>query len=284
MYVVQRCPGPAVAPFVDVMGYFAVDGPDVRERVIPTGGLQLLVNLQEDELRTYDEDGAGTVHRSGGAVLQGAQSQPQVIDTRQQRAIVLVSFTPGGAYPFFAAPPSATAGHLVSLDDLWGRDGEVLRERLLEVRDDPRELLRRLEQILVERSARPMEPDHGMRHAATALEVGFRVTDVADQLGIGTRSLARRFTEQVGLTPKRFARVRRFQRALASLPADGPPDWARVAAECGYYDQSHLIRDFHDFAGLSPSAYVAHAPREQNHVPLHPDRARPAAVPEHAAT
>ncbi|WP_433550781.1 helix-turn-helix domain-containing protein [Micromonospora zamorensis] len=95
---------------------------------------------------------------------------------------------------------------------------------------------------------------------------------LADELGWSRRHLASRFRQEVGLPPKMAARLLRFQRAYAVLTDRGPTagapagadqpevgavDWATVATRCGYYDQSHLIRDFHQFAGATPTALLA---------------------------
>ena len=77
----------------------------------------------------------------------------------------------------------------------------------------------------------------------------------------------RAFEARVGLTPKRFARLLRFQRVIAHA-ARGRADWARVAADCGYYDQSHLVHEFRALSGLTPSAYAPRSPGDRNHVIL----------------
>jgi AraC-like DNA-binding protein len=72
----------------------------------------------------------------------------------------------------------------------------------------------------------------------------------------------------VGLTPKLFCRVRRFQRVLRRIGTGRPVEWAAVAVDCGYFDQAHFIRDFHAFSGINPSAYLAGRTEHLNHVPL----------------
>jgi AraC-like DNA-binding protein len=72
----------------------------------------------------------------------------------------------------------------------------------------------------------------------------------------------------VGLTPKRYCRVRRFQRALVSAHRPRGVDWARVAVDCGYFDQAHFIHDFKSFAGVTPTAYQAAQTQFQNHVKI----------------
>ena len=75
------------------------------------------------------------------------------------------------------------------------------------------------------------------------------------------------FKDEIGLTPKSFCRIRRFQRTVGLLHRTEIVDWADVAPVCGYYDQSHMIHDFQDFAGLSPTDYLARRTAHMNHVP-----------------
>ena len=93
------------------------------------------------------------------------------------------------------------------------------------------------------------------------------VSQVADQLGLSHKHFIDCFRAQVGLTPKRFCRVRRFQRALAGIGAGGAVDWAQLACACGYFDQAHFIHDFRAFSGLKPSAYLAQRGELLNFVP-----------------
>jgi AraC-like DNA-binding protein len=275
MYVVQRPTDPALLPFVKAFWYFAGPPMHPRERVLPTGAMQLLVNLHEDELRSSGADGCG-VRRVAGAALQGVLLGPVVIDTAQQRTIVGVGFRAGGAFPFFAGPASETSGELVGLDTLWGRDGAALRDRLLSAlpRSAPPgpagalAVLRELEAALLARVAHPLVPDPALAFAVAALERGAAVSAVAERLGITGKRLGHRFGERIGLPPKRFARVRRFQRVLGSITPGVPVDWARIAAERGFCDQAHLIHDFRSLSGLSPSQYRPRSPADRNHVPL----------------
>ena len=262
-------PPPALAPFIAGLWHHEADGPwsHARERVLPSGTLQLLVNLHEDELRSWHGPDAGELRRTRGAALGGAGSRSVVIDTAEQQCILGVSFKPGGAHPFFAAPADELRDQDVELDLLWGRDGAVLRERLLE-QPTPAARLRLLAAILQARVLRPLTPDPAIGHAITALERGDPVAAIGERLGLSPRRLIDRFSAQVGLTPKRFARVRRFQRVIQTLARGDAPPWAELALACGYYDQAHFNHDFKEFSGLLPTAYVARDPQAANHVAL----------------
>lgn len=264
-----HAPPPALAPFVASLWHHEVDAPwsHTRERVLPSGTMQLLINLHEDELRSWHGDDALVLRRTHGAALGGPGTRSVVIDTAEQQRIVGVSFKPGGAHPFFAAPADELREQDVELDLLWGRDGAVLRERLLE-QPTPAARLRLLAAILVARVLRPLTPDPAIFHAIASLERGDPVAAIGERLGLSPRRLIDRFSAQVGLTPKRFARVRRFQRVVQILARGDAPPWAELALACGYYDQAHFIHDFKEFSGLHPTAYAARDPRAANHVAL----------------
>jgi AraC-like DNA-binding protein len=268
MTLVVRPRSLRLRPFVAALGYYESALPPGRERALPTGTTSLLVNLAEDELRTYDGPGPDArVHRTRGSALDGPSSRPRVIDTMEQRCIVSVSFTLGGAWPFTGAAPARTADQLVELADLWGRDGAVLRERLLDSAT-PAARLSALEDALLAHLSDTAEACPDIGYAAALIEQSTRLADVADRLGWSTGTLTRRFRERVGLTPKRFARVRRVQRVLESVNDTAKADWAAVAVTHGYFDQAHLVNEFRELAGITPTAYRPRSAAEQNHVPL----------------
>lgn len=268
MTLVIRPRLPQLRPFVSALGHHDGAQPPGRERVLPSGGTALLINLEQDELRTYaGPDDEAEVHRTSGAALDGPSSRARLIDTMEQRCVIYVSFTLGGSAPFTPVPPTAMVDQLVGLDDLWGRDGATLRERVLEV-DSPAARLCVVESVLFERFQQRAEPCHDIAHAAALLEQNLPVAEVAARLGRLPGTLTRRFRGRVGLPPKRFARVRRLQRVLASVASNGDVDWAEVAVAHGFYDQAHLVNDFRELTGITPTAYRPRAASEQNHVPL----------------
>jgi hypothetical protein len=137
----------------------------------------------------------------------------------------------------------------VELDPLWGRDGAVLRERLLDARTSGT-MFQVLETLLLKR-LHPLDPYPMIPFAARAFERGTPVSEV---------------TSQLGLLPKTF--VRRLQRVLGSISDPSAADWSELAAEQGYTDQAHLIRDFRDLTGFTPMAYQPLSAEEHNHVPV----------------
>ncbi|WP_162453611.1 helix-turn-helix domain-containing protein [Phytoactinopolyspora mesophila] len=282
----MREPAPALAPFVDVLWYVDEPLPPGRERAVPNGSMQIVVNLGADVLRWYDGDGLATMHSTRGSGLCGAIAHPVGIDTADQRASVGVAFRPGGVAPFFHPPADALVEPVIGLDTLWGRDGASLRERLLE-QPTPEAMLRTLERLLLARVIRPElmprldrfpppsrrstpAPRDGMGYAIGALGQGATIGAVVDRLGMTPSTFTRRFRAAVGLNPKPFARIRRLQRVLGGLRGETEQDWAAVAADHGYFDQAHMINEFRALTGVTPGQYRPRAPGEQNHIPLGP--------------
>lgn len=266
MRFVSLAPPAPLAPFIERVWWYEAARDEGRERVLPSGRGQILVNLHEDELRTYDRDGRNLVSHTRGAAIAPPSQAPVGIDTGEQRLIAGVSVRAGGLAPLLDTPVDALGAVGVELPDVWGRAGAVVRERLLAARG-AEDALSTLCAILLERLDHA-RLDRAVAHAIAAFERGASVAAVVSATGLTESTFLRRFRAHVGMTPKRYARVRRFQRVLDAIEGAerAAIDWARIAAEHGYADQAHLIHDFRDLAGVTPTAYRPVAPGMRNHV------------------
>ncbi|HTT65552.1 MAG TPA: helix-turn-helix domain-containing protein [Bryobacteraceae bacterium] len=267
----HHIPAPPLSRFVELLWlYEGYQQPHKKERLLPDGSMELVINLNEDRVCVYDPLETEKVRTLPGSVVAGAHSEFFVIDTAEQHSVAGVHFRPGGAFPFFDPPASELHNMLVSLEDLWGRPARQLRERLLEA-GTPQAKLQTLEQALLARAARRLELHpavafalqefHGLPHTRT-------IGEVTGQIGLSPKRFIQIFSADVGLTPKLFCRVRRFQRVLRLIGSKRPVEWAGVAADCGYFDQAHFIRDFRAFSGINPSTYLASRTEHLNHVPM----------------
>jgi AraC-like DNA-binding protein len=255
MLYLRHPPGPPLAAHVAELWSFADAPPHGAERILPEGTLELVINLDDDELRIYGDAG---VRRHSGALVSGAYHAHFGIDTREHASVIGVHFRPGGAWPFLGVPPGELADVHVDLADLWGpRAASELRDRLCAASTAARRF-GLLERALAGRLARARRGHPAVPPAIAALSGGdVRVADVAADLGISSRRLTDVFTAEAGIAPKAFARIARFRRTLACAQRTPGRDWARLAAACGYCDQSHLIRDFVAIAGDSPTVLLA---------------------------
>lgn len=229
------------------------------ELVLPSGRMQLLVNLTGGGLGDFDLSGA-PLSRTGALALQGPTTAPRMLDTRQQAAVCGVGFRPGGA-AFLAPAADGLTGLVVDLAPFWpGCSGRLLDG--LCGADEPHRLLDRLERLLADRLGGAV-PDAAFARAAGMLARGHRVADVRAALDLSAHGLRRLFRARAGVTPKRFARIERFRRLVRRLPRRG--SWAALALDAGYVDQAHMIREFRAFAGTSPARYRAVAPDMPTH-------------------
>jgi AraC-like DNA-binding protein len=265
VHLVARPRSPALSPFVASFHYHESAFPAVVERILPSGQAHLMINLEEDEFRTYGGVDCRAVHRTKGAVLAGPHGRFTAIDTREQRCLVAVEFKLGGVAAFLPMPASEACDRVVVLDEVWGRGGGVLRDRLCEART-PADKFRVLEAVLLERMVRSWDP--AIAFAVCALERGMAVAEVSSHVGLLPKAFVRHFRARVGLAPKRLSRVRRLQRIVGSVCHGGDADWCLVAAEHGYADQAHLIHDFRDLTGITPTGYRPSSPQRRNHVPV----------------
>jgi len=260
-----------VSPLLDfVDDFWLYDGytqPHFKERILPSGTIELVINLRDDELRIYDAAHPDRCNRFSGALVSGAYGGFFVIETAEEVSMMGVHFKPGGAFPFLGLPAGELADAHVNLETLWGRSAVELRERLCGAAT-PMERFRLLEEALLAHLFRPLVRHYAVPTALDAFgqtEVRATVRDIARDIGLSQRRFIQVFTEEIGLTPKLFSRVKRFQRTIAIVRQATAPDWARLAVDCGYFDQSHLIRDFLMFSGFSPSDYL----RRQNYLRQH---------------
>lgn len=241
----QRTSIPPASSVVEAM--FAdecrVDGPGVG---MPRPELHLVVRFGPAANRGLD------VH-----VLGARQRVTRKLIRQGQRTIV-ARLRLGQADAVLGAPPARFNGQAVPLEDVWSAaDTQRLYDDLVETTRaaDAATVLARA--IAARRS-----PDHGQsHHALLACEAAKRlidagVSDVAAGLRISERHLRRVFSDAVGMSPKAFARLSRFSRATDLAREASRASWASIAAAAGYYDQAHLIEDFHAFAGATPGAFL----------------------------
>jgi AraC-like DNA-binding protein len=266
----SRAPKPPLDTFVELIWlyYHPEPRPMALERVLPTGASQLIINLNEDQIRLYDPEGDYRCLTTVGTVLSGVQTRYQVIDTKEQEYVAGVVFRPGGTVRFMRVPADETSDGDIPLEFLWGRSrSAALRERLLEAAgpvDKLDAIERALGEMATNRYVHPAVAFALSKFDRAPIETS--IAAVTQRIGLSPKRFIERFKAEVGMTPKRYCRIRRFQRAVSSAHRGRHIDWARLALDCGYFDQAHFIHDFRSFAGLTPTEYQAARTGFQNHV------------------
>lgn len=265
----SRVPAPPLAQHVALLWeWTGVTRTHAFERLMPNGEAAVIVNLKEDAIRVYDPVTLRLQRQERGAVILGAYALPSVIDCQEQDHVFGIQFRPGGAAAFLTLPASELTNEHVALNDVWR--GIELRERLLAA-GSAQARFDLAERLLRERFAAAIHPAVAAAIAAIERSHGrLRLGRLSQALGLSQRRLIQLFKREVGLPPKTFCRLRRFQSLLTA--AHGQParalDWSTLALHHGYCDQAHLIHEFGEFAGLRPTEYAAAAGHHPNHVPV----------------
>ena len=170
-----------------------------------------------------------------------------------------MNMTPLGMWQLFGVPMHELMNRIVPFDALAGKDAPALEERLRNTLDwdDRFDILDLVLTARMSRSARPPCEVQWAWDQLTRTSNAPNVSSIADALCWSRRRLTASFREHVGMTPKALARVVRFDRAVRRVRSGQLTRWSSLAYECGYADQSHLTREFREFAGLSPTEFLS---------------------------
>jgi AraC-like DNA-binding protein len=267
--ILKHTPSPLLRESVELFWYRgagAAVAPEItKEAILPDGCAHLVINLSENRIGLYEQIESRLLTALGGSIFCGPRSSPYAI-LPAAAAVIGVLFRPGGVFRLLSAPTEEFKNVQVPLELVIGGD---VRERLIAAATPVARFLL-LEKFLLLQLQRSLSLHRAVRYAVSAFEhdAFSTVADVLDKIGLSERRFSRIFSEQVGLTPKLFQRVRRFQRTMASLPSHGEVDWAATATANGYYDQAHLINDFRSFSSVTPSDFFASRIVQRNHLPL----------------
>ncbi|MBS1820718.1 MAG: helix-turn-helix transcriptional regulator [Acidobacteria bacterium] len=273
MVYFERSPNAAaLAPFVKSFWYCrSPQAPQGRQVILPSGHMQVVISLGGRLT-----DCSGGLHAPASpqdfAVLTGIYSKYMVIDTADLFHLAGVVFHPGGTAPFFSGGADLFTNLETSLEAIWGVAARSLRDRLGEAAT-PAAKLETLETSLLDRLAvaRSGPTDSLVHYALDALREAPATATVAElsrSTGYSTRYLSQRFSEHVGVSPKLYSRILRFQRSVQQLHRGADIPWAELALSCGYYDQSHFANDFREFSGISPTTYSRSTRPWSNHIAL----------------
>ncbi len=271
--VLTRPPRPSLRPFVQTL--WAV-GPTAslrpagvaRERVLPTGEMHLVFRLTDHPLRLFQSIDDPTGQTISHAIVGGVRASFYVRDVSEPVGSVGAQLHPSASVLLFGVPAAELAGRHTPLDDLWGPVAAEMRERLQEA--SPEQQLEILASFLAARLPKVRALHPAVAHALERFTPTASVHDVVREGGWSHRRFIELFRSAMGLTPKLYTRLLRFQRIMRRMDTDPQAAWVEVALDAGYSDQPHFTREFREFAGVTPSEFRALAPRHTHHVPVGP--------------
>lgn len=268
--ILKHTPCALLRDSVELFWYRPKDAAGIRaiekEAILPDGCAHLVINLSENRIGLYERIESNRITALSGSIFCGPGASPYAV-LPAAAAIIGVLFRPAGVWRLLSAPTEEFKGAQLSLELVLS--GDDLRDRLIAAATPSARFLV-LENYLIRRLRPSASLHRAVRFALNAFEQDcfLSVGGILEKIGLSERRFSRIFSEQVGLTPKLFQRVRRFQRTMNSLPGNGQVDWAGTATANGYYDQAHLINDFRAFTSVTPSDFFANRIAQRNHLPL----------------
>ncbi|OZG71664.1 hypothetical protein BTA51_19905 [Hahella sp. CCB-MM4] len=272
--MIRRPAHPSLRPFVKEL--WALDHCDPvqcqsgeREHVLPTGNMHLAFRLSSSPLKTFSDSQDLEGRTLSLSVLGGIRSRYYIRDISAPSCSVGVVLQPGTASLLFGTPAEELSERHTSVEALWGRESVLVREQLLEA-SGAEQQLNRMEAILCSR----LPATNGLHPVVADALVRFQamesVESVVEYTGYSHRHFISLFRQALGITPKVYCRILRFQSLMKLLSENIQYPMADLAQIAGFSDQAHFSRSFKEMSGLTPSKFREIAPPSSHHVKLPP--------------
>lgn len=257
--------------FIDHFFYHAGYHPEhLVDRLLPDGEVQLIFDLTDYPKYIYDNETLKEIQTCQKVWFSGFRTTPITIPSGQESEMLIVQFKKGKAFPFMMEPMHALTNLVVDAEQAISREILVVREQLLEALT-PFEKFQLLEAQLLKQYRSKLKENPFVDFAVTTIVSSpdqYSIRQIAAKAGYSQKHIIKLFKEQVGVTPKAFLKVIRFQKAIQQIEAQRAVDWSAIAYDCGFYDQSHFIANFKGFSGFTPSEYLEQRGDFLNYIPM----------------
>lgn len=257
--------------FVEVFVYFkGVKHEHNVDRFLPNGDVEILIDFHDRPQFIYDNNTLKEIQACNRVWASGLRTEPITIPSGNDAEMMVISFKKGRAASFFPFPMHEIADSVVDADLVWGACLGLLRERLLAI-DEVSERFRVVEDFLLSEFRPQLKVDACVSFAVTEMTERPGAVNIArmnHHIGYSQKHFTELFRRAVGVTPKAYLKIMRFQKAVKTIDLSGEHDWRQIALDCGFYDQSHFINDFRNFSGFTPEQYSKISTNYQNYVPV----------------
>lgn len=278
MFMKTHIPTPPLNDHIALFTFSKQFDPDYSAtRILPDGSVGLFILLDDaqrvfykDEQNHKDEKNVFTCKK---ALISGVQSE-HIFAEATGYSILGIKFKAGGSYLFLQVPLSELNNLFVDAELVLGNTILTLREQLMELAD-PQAMFRHVERFLMERLAYSPQQERIVDPAIASLQRASppaSLKQTAESFGYSQKQFIHIFKKHVGLTPKYYQRVARFNRVLTAIETQRSIDWSQLAHACHFYDQSHLIHDFKLFSGIGLQEYLFQRGEFPNFVRVYEDR------------
>lgn len=263
MHYLEKQPSPHLAEYVKCFWSMEDSAPATLaapEPVVPDGCLEIVFNLAD---RFHRFHAANDIETQPATIVAGQMRRSVLIKPTGRISLFGIRFQHAGAFPFFQFSLSELTDRIESIDSVWGASGKEIEGRIFEAGTFA-ERTAVVETIFTSQLTSNKKFDRSIIEAARLIvgkDGGVPIRRAAKSVGVSERQLEREFKQKIGVSPKLFSRIIRFQRLLKSLEGEGADGLLEKALEFGYYDQAHMAHEFKEFAGTSPAKFIDDAHR-----------------------
>jgi AraC-like DNA-binding protein len=258
MQLIRHRPAAPLDAYIECLWWSRRDqAENSGEHMLPSGSAQLILALHETPIICRPNAASSRSIVWSRGIVHGPQWSYYQSCAKPSGVVAGVAFRPGVAGAILGIPIAELTDRHIPIDALWGARGNDLREQLLAAAS-PTRVFRVLEGELIARLERPLLIHPAIAQALAVQSSGWahsRVADIQRDVGYSPKHFIALFRAAVGLTPKHYYRVKRFNTVLRHIAANADESLADLAASTGYSDQSHLTREFREFAGVTPTQY-----------------------------
>lgn len=232
------------------------DAPHNRERIFPDGCIELIFN-HGDKFRKFDSD--TEFHIQPPCFVHGQLKTYFELQGLGNVGVFGARFHPAGMQPFINFDVDSFTGTTLTVQEIWGEEGKILEAEMMACTNYAQRIALLETFLLRQRQALKVDNVPVEYCVDTMIENtgNSNIEQLSAKLGMSKRQLERRFTAAVGISPKLFARIIRFQNILQLIENKEFKSFTTVAYEGGFYDQAHFIKDFKDFTGFNPKQYFS---------------------------
>lgn len=225
-----------------------------KNTIVPDGCMKMIFHYG-DRYKHHSE--AGESHFLPRCFVIGQLTQPYVVEPVGETGTFFVCFHPNGFLPFATFPIKEMENTAVSLEDLFGKEGEEIGQKILNA-NSTTERISLAESFLFKRLANTETIDHIVKSTVETILTAngqFSIDLLSKQNNTNRRQLARKFSSDIGLSPKQLSKTIRLQAALKMLLTENVTSLTNLAYDNEYYDQAHFIKEFKEFTGLTPKEF-----------------------------
>lgn len=258
--------------FIDHFFYYTGFSPTHSvERFLPDGEVQIIFDLTDYPKPIYDNETLREIQSCKNVWFSGFRTKPLTIPSGEKSEMLIVQFKKGRAFPFSIEPMQNLRNSVINAELIIGTDILTIREQLMGDLS-PLEKCQLLERLLIQHFQKKLIENPFVDFAISKIFASpnqSSIKTISDKAGYSQKHMIKIFKEHVGVTPKEFLKVIRFQKVIQQIEEIDSIDWSTIAFDCGYYDQSHFIADFKAFSGFTPTKYLQKRGDYLNYVPIH---------------